>query len=116
MSLRLNLFKAFDETSINDIWKAAFRSVGGDPEKSALAIISLSEIPSITRVPASVNNTLIKIANIARLELILFNDSNKDAFVKYGNIATSIDFTVLMPPNSHYFINNPIYTGILYVF
>ncbi len=38
MTLRLNLFKAFDETSINDIWKAAFRSVGGDLEKSSLAI------------------------------------------------------------------------------
>ncbi len=70
-----------------------------------------ADTPDITRVTASTSSVLIKAANTNRLELILFNDSNKDAFVKYGTTATSTSFTALMPPSSHYFIDLARYTG-----
>lgn len=74
-------------------------------------IISPSSIGTDTRATASTSNTIIKAANSNRLGLFLYNDSNRNAFVKYGTVATVTSFAIKMPPGSHHFIDGPIYTG-----
>ena len=97
MTLRLNLFKAFDETSINDIWKAAFRSLGGDPEKSSLATI-----PSIDTEGSTVSfpGTAVELpqnvpdvdGNVITEALIINNESQatRTLSISFDNGATFI--------------------------
>ena len=79
--------------------------IEASPEKIATA--------TITRVTASVTSVTLKAANSSRGGLLLYNDTKKDAFVKYGLTASATSFTILMRPRAHHFIDGPIYTGIV---
>jgi len=81
--------------------------------KSTTGANASASTSTISRVGAASSNTSLVAANASRIQIILFNDSNKSAFVKYGTSASSTSFSIKMPPESHHFIDGPVYSGAI---
>jgi len=79
-----------------------------DPDQFAGQVSSAT---TLSNVAGAASSTTLAAANTARLGLFLFNDSNKDCFIKYGTTASVTSFTVKLPPEGHHFIDGPIYNG-----
>lgn len=65
-----------------------------------------------TSVSASTSNTTVASANTSRIGLLLFNDSNKACFVKYGATASASDFSFKLESQELAIISQELlYTG-----
>ncbi len=69
--------------------------------------------PTITRVGDSATAVTLAVANPARRELCIYNDSSSAMYMKFGSAATSTDFTLQMAPFSFYEMPLPIYQGLI---
>lgn len=79
----------------------------GTGEKSTTATVSA--------VTAGTSVVTLLAANANRKALIIFNDSGRNIYIKFGTAASATDFTIRMADNSVYELPLPIYTGILTV-
>jgi hypothetical protein len=64
-------------------------------------------------VAADDSSVTLQAANTLRRSLLVFNDADKDLYLKYGATATSIDYTVKIPADSYWEMPVPCYTGIV---
>ena len=68
----------------------------------------------LTNVPAEATSTLLLAANLFRLSVVIFNDSNKSLFLKYGTGASSTSFTYKVPAGGTYEMPARPYIGVIY--
>jgi hypothetical protein len=65
----------------------------------------------VTRVPSSLTNQTLAVANSLRKGLTFYNHSTADQYIKFGTTATTTDFTVIMTPRSFYEVLTPVFVG-----
>lgn len=66
---------------------------------------------TLSNVASSASNVTLLSSNSARLMAMLFNDSTKDVFVKFGTTASATSFTVKIAAGGYYEFPKPCYTG-----
>lgn len=72
----------------------------------------VSSQTNISRIGVTTNNTTLLSNNINRKGVILYNDSNTMAYIKFGVAASTTSYTMQMASNSYLSLNGtPIYTG-----
>ena len=98
----------FFETSVTGQPTVRVGNSSSDPIHSRLSTKSTA---AVTSVSASITSVTLKIANVDRVGLLLYNDSCADCFVKYGATASLTDFSVKIKGGGHHFIDGPIYSG-----
>ncbi len=108
------------ETKIGDGTGAVVDIKTGQDNSKALnvsvanpVITTLSSVvaSTVTRVPSSILNQILVSPNIMRKGLILYNDGTALQYVKFGSIASLIDFTIRLTGQSFYEVQSPIYNG-----
>ena len=106
------------ETPTDDNDQAMKLITGSDVgDKRGLDIV-VKKIPTIstatiTSIPASTSSTTLKTANADRKGLLLYNDSNSDCFIKFGATASISSFSIKLKSQGHFFIDGPIYSGVV---
>lgn len=78
-------------------------SFSADPTRPATS--------NVTVVGYSTSTSVMAASNTDRRVLTIYNDSNRNLFLKLGPGASLIDWTVKMPPNAYYEVPQPCYTG-----
>ncbi len=76
-----------------------------------LGVAQTALASSIVRVPSSLSNVTLIVANSARKGLLIYNDSTAFQYVKLGILASTIDFTVRLTPHMLYEVAAPVHTG-----
>ena len=81
-------------------------------------LVDLNKMPTVDSaavgaVTAAASNTTLAAANGNRKGLIIFNDSNKILYVKYGATATVDDWSYKILAGGYWEMPTPIYTGII---
>ena len=66
---------------------------------------------AVTRVDADVASVTLLAVNVARLGAVLYNDADREAFVKFGMTAADDDFTHKILPGDRWELPLPAYTG-----
>lgn len=67
----------------------------------------------ISSVAASASNQTLAAADSTRRGLMVFNDSDKDLYLKYGATASTTSFTVRIAAGGYWEMHQPIYLGII---
>ena len=76
------------------------------------ALIKRSATSAVTNVAGSTSNVTLLASNANRLGASVYNDSNKDLYLKLGTTASSTSYTTVVPRNALYEV--PFgYTGII---
>lgn len=96
---------------------------GSDPNvltvdiREGINLVNDGELrPATTSVDAVVYSTsmvILKGSNETRRGLSVYNDSNRNLFLKEGSDATTESWTVKIPPNALYELAFPPYTGVI---
>ena len=76
-----------------------------------LRVMQTATISVVTRVPSSISNQILIVANPLRKGLAFYNDGTAIQYIKFGATATTTDFTVKLTRNMFYEVANPIYLG-----
>lgn len=66
---------------------------------------------ALTNVASSATNVTLLASNASRRRAMIFNDSTKNLYVKFGTTASTTSFTILMQNQSYYEVPEPVYTG-----
>jgi len=69
------------------------------------------DLATITTVALSTTNATLLSANSNRKAAIFYNDSSKNAYVKFGATASTTSFTIVLTSGSSYELPLPIYVG-----
>jgi hypothetical protein len=87
----------------------------GDVDVLTLPSVALNTYSStsVTSVSAAATNTSILSANTNRRMAILFNDSDKYAYVKLGSTASTTSFTYKLAPSQTLELAFPVYNGAI---
>lgn len=67
----------------------------------------------VSNIAASAESATLAALNTARRGLLVFNDSNKDMYLKYGATASASSFSVKLAAGAYWEMPHPIYTGIV---
>ena len=102
-------------------WECMLADTDGHLQVDVLSIpalpvaISVSEVrPStatVTAVASSATNVTLKIANLNRIGLFIFNDSTRILYIKFGTTASTSDFMVKVLAGGYFEAPLPCYTG-----
>ena len=68
---------------------------------------------ALSNVVSSATNVTLQAANENRRMWSVFNDSDKDLYLKWGATATSTSYTVKVPPGAYYEMTLPVYNGVI---
>jgi hypothetical protein len=75
-------------------------------------VVSTSATPTITRVPANAGNVPLLLPNPNRRMACFYNQTATGVlFLKFGAVASMIDFTVAILPGGYYELPQPIWDG-----
>lgn len=69
--------------------------------------------PTLSNVASSATSVTVVAANASRKGLLIYNDSTKRVYLKFGATASSTSFSVPLEPGSLYTMDPPIYPGII---
>jgi hypothetical protein len=71
---------------------------------SSVVVKQISSLTAVvTSIPASVTSVIIVSASMNRNEVMIYNNSNKNLYVRFGlTAATSTNFTAKLTSNSYY--------------
>ncbi len=70
-------------------------------------------VSTLTNVASTTSSTTLAASNINRKGLIIYNDSNRTLFIKYGATASSTSFTVKIIGDGVHYMSGAIYTGVV---
>lgn len=68
---------------------------------------------ALANVNASASSVTLRAAKAGRRGLIIYNDADKDLYVKYGATASATSFTVKVLAGGYWEMPIPIYTGVV---
>lgn len=85
----------------------------GEPVDPADGEATMGATSVVSSVAAAVVSTLLKVANVTRIELLIENDSpSEDLYIKYGTAASLTDFSKKLEPGDAISIDT--YNGIVH--
>lgn len=89
----------------------------GGPPPPGTIVCGGEEITSpstiVTRINSSTSTVVLAPNNTLRKAMVLWNDSNSVARIKFGAGASTFDFTWKIGPQSGYELPEPVYVGIV---
>lgn len=68
---------------------------------------------TLSNIAASATNVTLLASNASRRGVIIYNDSTKILYVKFGATASATSFTIKMGSDGFYEMHTPVYTGII---
>lgn len=68
---------------------------------------------SVTNVSAQATSVTVAAANAARRGLLVFNDADKNLYLKLGATASVTSYSVRIAAGGYYEVPNPSYSGIV---
>jgi hypothetical protein len=71
----------------------------------------LPSTATVSQVASSASSVTLKASNASRMGLIIFNDSTAALYVKFGETASTTDFTVKILAGGYFELPFPCYTG-----
>jgi hypothetical protein len=78
-----------------------------------LHVMSTGGTATVVNVASSASSVALFAANTARLHAKLFNDSTAILYINYGATASSSAFTEKVEPGGSWYMEQPIYTGVV---
>jgi hypothetical protein len=86
----------------------------GNPVTGAIRVdINTINTTSVTSVSGSATNVNLLVDNPNRKFITVYNNCDKNLYLKLGATASLTSFTVLMVPSGYYELPLPIYTGVI---
>lgn len=98
---------------LTDSSPAAVAMVDGNGDQLTGFDSSRPATATLASVPSSAVSVVILVANAARRQYVVHNQSTKILYLAYAATATAAAFTVLVPANSEYESVLNSYTGVI---
>jgi hypothetical protein len=74
-------------------------------------IIASSSLSNVTKVDSDDENVILLEANLDRKMAVIYNNSNANLYIKYGEGASTDSFTVKMQAGDYFELPSPCYSG-----
>lgn len=103
---------AYKDVSQTRGWKWRMLQLNGGTMAPYSAPCPASEA-EVSSVAASADNQTLAAADSSRRGLMVFNDSDKDLYVKYGATASTASFSVRIAAGGYWEMPQPIFLGII---